>query len=148
MNKPAEQDDQGKKKREVNLERGLRFTIKHPRHAAALLSRAFDTETRYHIKFGPEMRLSLARHLMDYVANPEFKRDFSEKTIAKIKQYPLSKTIRLAIRYPKRGIQMLAVMLYDELKNVQKFPDGEVITFVSSLLDYALEEFKEREGEK
>ena len=146
MNASPPPHDEKKRNKEVSFERGLQFTIKHPKHAAALLSRAFDTETRYHIKFGPEMRLSLARHLMDYVANPDFERDFDEKTIKKIKQYPLSKTIRLAIRYPKRGIQMLAVMLYDELKNVQQLPDVEVISFVSSLLDYALEEFKEREG--
>lgn len=136
--------DKGKRN-EVSLERGLRFTIEHPRHAAHMLIRAFDRESRYHVKFSPEMRLSLARHLMDYVANPDFERDFSSETIEKLKKYPLSKTIRLAIRYPRRGLQMLAVMLYNELANVQKLPDGDIISFVSALLNYALDEFRERE---
>jgi len=140
-----EREQKRHRKKEVSLERGIRFTIQHPKRAAHLLSRAFDTETRYHIKFGPEMRLSLARHLMEYVTDPNFERDFSEKTIEKLKKYPLSKTIRLAVRYPKNGIQMLAVILYDELKNVQNLPDGEIISFVSNLLDYALDEFKQRE---
>jgi hypothetical protein len=129
--------------REVTLKRGIRFTVEHPKHAAALLSKAFHSESLFYKNFTPKLRLSLAEHLITYITHPDFDTGFTEKMIEKISKYPLSKAIRLAIRYPENGIQVLAMLLHDQLKNVQNLPDGEILSFVNTLLEYALEELKQ-----
>jgi hypothetical protein len=128
--------------RHVTLKRGISFTVGHPKHAAVLLSKAFHTEAFYHKSFDAKMKLVLAEHLINYITHPDFDTGFSKTMIEKISKYPLSKAIRLATRYPENGIQILAILLHDQLKNVQRLPDGEILSFVNTLLEYALEELK------
>jgi len=129
-----------------SLKRGIQFAFRHPKESAAFLSKMLYSETQYHKKFSTKMRLSLASHLLGYIVNPDFG-EFDRNVLEKMKLLPLQKAVKIAVRFPGKGMKLLAAITYEELAVGQRYSSSEIISFVGKFLGFALSQLKKLDTE-
>ena len=140
---PPNKDIPGKPSGNINVQRGVRFAVRMPRESSEFLSKVIHEETVNTDKFDAKMRLTFATHLLGYVADADLYHKVNKKSLTRIKEMPLKKAVKLAVRNPEGGVRYLAAIVYEELVLVQKYSMTDVIKFTTSFLGNVLRELKE-----
>ena len=119
---------------------------RYPADAARLLSRHFFDVLKSDRGFDAKLMLTFADCLLQSVHNRSINQPEDEELLARVSGMPIRRAVRMAARYPEKGMKLLAALVSKELREHQGLDEFGVIDFVNGFLDSFLGEMKAEHG--